>query len=167
VIARFIKAMCPEKVCRTCGKSSERIVTADYDGATWPSGGSTNGLSRQSERVDLPYAGQTLGFTDCGHDNFRPGLVLDPFAGSGTTLQVASGHGRDSIGIDLDERNLELARERVGMFLEVYGEGGVSTLIVAGPTTVSTDSVSTVVPERPITSATAPEPKPIANPETT
>jgi hypothetical protein len=27
--------------------------------------------------------------------------------------------GRDSVGIDLDERNADLARERIGMFLEV------------------------------------------------
>ena len=45
--------------------------------------------------------------------------VLDPFAGSGTTLAVATGLGRDAVGIDLDERNAELCRERVGMFLEV------------------------------------------------
>ncbi len=50
------------------------------------------------------------------------GVVLDPFAGSGTTLAVAVGHGRDAIGIDLDERNAELARERVGMFLTVEGD---------------------------------------------
>jgi DNA modification methylase len=40
-------------------------------------------------------------------------------AGSGTTLAVATGHGRDAIGIDLDERNAELALERIGMFLTV------------------------------------------------
>ena len=58
-------------------------------------------------------------WTDCGHDDYRPGLVLDPFAGSGTTLAVATGHGRDAIGIDLDPRNADLARERVGMWLEI------------------------------------------------
>ena len=61
----------------------------------------------------------TLGWSDCGHNNWRPGLVLDPFAGSGTTLQVATGHGRDAIGIDLDDRNIALAEQRVGMFLTV------------------------------------------------
>jgi hypothetical protein len=49
---------------------------------------------------------------------WRPGIVLDPFAGSGTTLSVASGHSRDSIGIDLDRRNANLARDRIGMWLE-------------------------------------------------
>jgi DNA modification methylase len=66
----------------------------------------------------------TLGWSDCGHDDWRPGCVLDPFAGSGTTLAVATGHGRDAIGIDLDERNAELALDRVGpMFLTVEHHG--------------------------------------------
>lgn len=47
------------------------------------------------------------------------GIILDPFAGSGTTLAVAFGNGRSSIGIDLDPRNADLARQRVGMWLEV------------------------------------------------
>ena len=49
----------------------------------------------------------------------RPGVVLDPFGGSGTTGAVATGHGRDAVLIDIDERNADLARERVGMFLTV------------------------------------------------
>jgi site-specific DNA-methyltransferase (cytosine-N4-specific) len=56
-------------------------------------------------------------FTDCGHDNYRPALILDPFAGSGTTGLVATGYGHDAILIDIDERNAELAMERVGPFL--------------------------------------------------
>lgn len=47
------------------------------------------------------------------------GTVLDPFAGSGTTLMVATGHDRNAIGIDLYEANADLARERCGMFLDV------------------------------------------------
>jgi tRNA G10 N-methylase Trm11 len=56
----------------------------------------------------------TVGWTDCGHVAWRPGVVLDPFAGSGTSLAVATGHGRDALGFDLDERNVDLARDRVG-----------------------------------------------------
>jgi len=64
----------------------------------------------------------TVGWTDCGHNNYRRGIVLDPFAGSGTTLAVANGLGRDAIGIDLDARNADLARDRCGMFLTVHGD---------------------------------------------
>jgi hypothetical protein len=61
----------------------------------------------------------TLGWTDCGHEDWRNGVVLDPFGGSGTTGAVATGMGRDAVLIDLDEDNIQLARERIGMFLTV------------------------------------------------
>lgn len=57
-----------------------------------------------------------VGWTDCGHHLWRPGVVLDPFVGSGTVLDAALGQGRSAIGIDLDARNLDLARDRLGMF---------------------------------------------------
>jgi len=40
------------------------------------------------------------------------GVVLDPFAGIGTTLYVAHNLGRRSVGIDISERYLQLAAER-------------------------------------------------------
>jgi hypothetical protein len=44
-----------------------------------------------------------LGWTDCGHNAYRPGVVLDPFSGSGTTGLAAARHGRRYVGIDLNE----------------------------------------------------------------
>ena len=67
---------------------------------------------------------------DRGNDHWRPGVVLDPFAGSGTTLMVATGHGRDAVGIDLDSRNADLARERVGMWLEVEQMSDPATITI-------------------------------------
>lgn len=43
------------------------------------------------------------------------GVVLDPFAGSGTTLEVALAYRRHAVGIDLDPRCLDLARHRLGL----------------------------------------------------
>lgn len=42
-----------------------------------------------------------------------PCTVLDPFAGSGTTLLVAERLGRDSIGIELNPEYVEMARQRI------------------------------------------------------
>jgi DNA modification methylase len=42
-----------------------------------------------------------VGWTDCGHDSLEPGMVLDPFMGTGTTLEVATSMGRSAIGVDL------------------------------------------------------------------
>ena len=41
------------------------------------------------------------------------GIVLDPFCGSGTTGVVAKKFGRSFIGIDSEERYLEIARKRI------------------------------------------------------
>ena len=44
----------------------------------------------------------------------NPGdIVLDPFAGSGTTLVVAEQLGRKSIGIELDKVNVKIVEERL------------------------------------------------------
>lgn len=44
---------------------------------------------------------RTVGWTDCGHGTPARGVVLDPFAGTGTTLKTAVEEGRDGIGVDL------------------------------------------------------------------
>src|SRR5204862_6044106 len=42
------------------------------------------------------------------------GLVLDPFAGTGTTLQAAALEGMHAIGIERDETAAQLCRIRLG-----------------------------------------------------
>lgn len=44
----------------------------------------------------------TVGWTDCGHGALARGRVLDPFAGTGTTLRAAKELGRDAVGFDLN-----------------------------------------------------------------
>lgn len=129
LVEPLVKAMCPEKVCTECGEPSRRIVADEYtqlqatnnvtDRGLTPGvlGSGSDGTFKHGRASKTS---TTLGWSDCGHDDsWRPGVVLDPFAGSGTTLAVATGYGRDAIGIDLDERNADLALERVGMFLTV------------------------------------------------
>ena len=41
------------------------------------------------------------------------GIVLDPFCGTGTAMLVARELGRRSVGIDVAEEYLALARERL------------------------------------------------------
>ena len=120
---RCVLAGCPERVCRICGKPQERIINrveTGFDGSEYgeraveATGGA---LSGGTARSTLGSAGGQMvagqeesGWTDCGHADYRPGIVLDPFAGSGTTLYVARNHGRHSVGIELNE---EYAREHI------------------------------------------------------
>jgi DNA modification methylase len=125
---RCIKAGCPEQVCQVCGKPRERIVETTYvpHGASAKSGGDFSGKDRTSgdlehgkfrpqemkhgraTRVDT-----TAGWSDCNHGSYRPGVVLDPFMGSGTVALVARRLGRRSIGVELSPEYAELAARRL------------------------------------------------------
>jgi DNA modification methylase len=110
---RLILSMCPLEVCATCCEPRRR---AERTERCVPYG-QTASMAARSKDAGFGAEGhstyETLGWTDCGHDNFRPGVVLDPFAGTGTTLAVADLHGRDAIGIDIDARNRDLYPARL------------------------------------------------------
>ena len=93
-----------------------RVVEPEYETVDRGNRQINGRLSGGPAAGDKPKVVAT-GWTDCGHDSWRNGVVLDPFAGSGTTLMVATGHGRDAIGVDIDARNADLALDRVGPLL--------------------------------------------------
>jgi hypothetical protein len=128
IARRLIVTMCPTKVCLTCGEPSRRITkTVNALGVRPPGADSGKKFDLDATDVHADMNGgpdssirETVGWTDCGHDTWRAGMVLDPFAGSGTTGSVATGNGRDALLIDLDDRNLDLAYHRIGgLFLDV------------------------------------------------
>ncbi len=66
-------------------------------------------------------------------DTTAPGdLVLDPFAGYGTTLAVAERLGRRAVGVELLAEHVELARARTSA-LVVQGDARRLADLVAGP----------------------------------
>jgi hypothetical protein len=61
----------------------------------------------------------------CNRDDWTPGLVLDPFVGSGTTLEVAREEGLNAIGLDLSYDYLhDQARARLGFVALAEWENG-------------------------------------------
>jgi tRNA/tmRNA/rRNA uracil-C5-methylase (TrmA/RlmC/RlmD family) len=73
--------------------------------------GQSNGRhDREPERTS-----RTVGWEpSCAHqDDTGQSVVLDPFAGAGTTGMVALRHDRSFIGIELNPEYVRLARDRI------------------------------------------------------
>jgi DNA modification methylase len=108
-------------VCARCGKPWERIVEASGGtiGQGWHdhTGDLARGMRDNShgKSTDGTYKREHKGWQptcDCTADTV-PATVLDPFAGSGTTLAVAQKLGRRAVGADLSAEYLDLATKRL------------------------------------------------------
>ncbi len=129
---RCIKAGCPEWVCPKCGKARVRVTEivsrkehparehrnvrnkADFDGADY---------ARRECTLGLVPDKTVESWSDCGcGEPFVGGIVLDPFAGSGTTCEVAYHLGRTAIGIDASAKYLDMAIERVKQGVLPFGD---------------------------------------------
>jgi DNA methylase len=117
-----ILAGTPPKVCGECGAPWQRLTNVSYEN---PGNRSTNG-PRSIERKHLEHGSAgyaqrlekrvtTTGWQPtCDHDDDSGrAVVLDPFAGAGTTNLVATQLGRDSIGIELNPTYAEMAEDRI------------------------------------------------------
>jgi DNA modification methylase len=116
LVERMILAGCPPKVCAKCGEP-------------WTIAGDTKWVTEGFGYVTACYCGtehlipqEELDADPTLLDDFEieppppvPGVVLDPFAGSGTTTQVARKLGRRSIGIELNPAYEAVMRERLDL----------------------------------------------------
>jgi DNA modification methylase len=125
---RPILAMCPPRVCTWCGRAPVRIKKP-AEGYAQKLGRSlypkTQGITEVQRQIigksgahakDITAFYEHDGWDECDCPDvtgrWRRGVVLDPFAGTGTTCIVANSLGRDSIGIDFNSDNVDIVTER-------------------------------------------------------
>ena len=106
--------------CPHCGAPWKRVVERERTGEREVQVSDRKGLLRNDLAKHAGRIGEvkvtTLGWKptcSCGIEETVPCTVLDPFAGSGTTLWVAEQLDRNSIGIELNPEYIEIAKRRL------------------------------------------------------
>jgi len=139
-----IKSSCPPKVCLECGKPYERTMEivenentkiperwganskGEYHGmgkedekgkAQAPSNLKRNIIKSQKKQVEFKGWKKTC---NCSAAKTKPGIVLDPMCGAGSTLVKAKQLGRRYIGIEISEEYADITRERLRKGDEEY-----------------------------------------------
>jgi DNA modification methylase len=121
-----IEAGCPRWICSKCGKPRTRITrpTKEYAhllNRSWTEDTDKDkdlrmkiGFRAHTKQASCTAQYETVGWSDCGcNAGFKPGIVLDPFAGSGTVGVVAKRLGRNFLLIDINPNYCALARKRL------------------------------------------------------
>ena len=116
LVKPMIKSGCPEYVCKKCGKAREKIIerkkwkpTRKHEGKHYKdmlkvSESSAFNHREDWEKFKKENPDKFKGYTDCGcNAGFKPGIVLDIFAGTGTTCKTAFNLGRDYIGFEISK----------------------------------------------------------------
>jgi DNA modification methylase len=109
LVRRIVLGWSPREVCTACGEGRrpvsdrEQIVRAP-NGLAELGRQSHRADAKRQTRGDVVSVRQITGYTCACPDTgapATPGVVLDPFGGTGTTALVASVHGRVGISVDL------------------------------------------------------------------
>jgi len=120
---RLILGWSPSGICTACGDPRRAVVERSpmeirpsARRAASLAAGSGAGRTTPSGTMTKPAEARITGYACLYPDTSaptRPAVVLDPFAGTGTTVMVARALGRYGVGVDLSADYLRLARWRV------------------------------------------------------
>lgn len=129
LVIPMIQSGCPEYICKECGLPREKMyqeikhepievyngqATKDYTSHRAQNPSDSKRRILESMRTEHKHSGYT--HCSCPNPTYRPGIVLDIFAGSGTTLAVAERLGRKWIGVEISREYCVMAERRIAEY---------------------------------------------------
>jgi DNA modification methylase len=120
LIRPLILSSVPRRCCPECGQGWAAVVETrsfgkalsetKYAKNTQAGSMSRSRQAYRAEGLESPPAPLISGYRptcQCDREDYKPGIVLDPFVGSGTTLEVARECGVKAIGLDISHEYLD------------------------------------------------------------
>jgi len=117
LLKRPLLAGCPDAVCSQC-KTPKQLIYDTIPVQTRPGTDSkdVDGVFGNGPQRKMPmHIGTHYEQCNCNAP-FIPGIVLDPFFGSGTTGLAALLQGKNFVGIDLNPDYIEMAKKRLDLY---------------------------------------------------
>lgn len=152
LVEKCLTAGCPEQVCRKCGIPRERMVelvggqtrgrTAEQQAAGEEKGIASGGRYALHLGAETIAQHVMVGWSECECADFTPGIVLDPFMGSGTTALVARALNRHAVGIELNPEYATMIYRRTAQ-QTLFSAEDQGTEKPAPTAEVQTDEVTT------------------------
>ena len=127
---RAIKRGCPREICKQCGLPKQPVVETevvltegrgvarkDHTGSLL---GSQAPIRNGKGRCGFTYIKKkSIAVCSCNAGFLRP-IVVDPFAGSGTTLKVAFENNMDYVGVEINPKYAAEARKNIGNQMRLF-----------------------------------------------
>lgn len=130
LVEPMIRSGCPRYVCSVCGTPRRKVyeTSSGTIGKSWIDHKRDIEAGMSQRMPELNAVGHTYkreykGYSTCGckDPKYRPGICLDPFAGSCTTAVVAHEHGRDYVMVELSPEYVKLGKKRLKKQTDKYG----------------------------------------------
>lgn len=116
LVSTPIDACCPEKICIKCDNPQEYIIKSEGGlNKSWHNH-KDDLITGQSKSKSMPkdYKKRIIGWKKCDCNiEFRKGIVLDPFSGSGTTGLVTINQNKRYIGIEINPEYVKISEDRL------------------------------------------------------
>lgn len=110
LIRPLILSSVPRRCCPECGQGWAAVVESKPMVIRKTARAQEIGRTQTGGTMLEPASSMTTGYRpacDCGREGYTQGIVLDPFVGSGTTLEVARECGVRAIGLDISHTYLD------------------------------------------------------------
>lgn len=141
LVEPFVKAGVPQHCCATCGLGYQREIEQEtkFVGGSGAAGRSAEEVNASGKHLNAAYGAnlkkgpvtltRTTGFApacDCPVLPSVPGIVLDPFGGSGTTAIAALKQDRRAILAEISPKYVKIQIARIQPEIGMFTEGGIT-----------------------------------------